>query len=56
MSVNFIFNNGESKRVDKPLANLLETKGMGNIEGEKAKDDSPPLNKASKQVKRRSKK
>jgi hypothetical protein len=55
MSVIFIFNNGESKRIDKPLANLLVSKGMGSIEGE-AKDDAPPLNKASKQVKHRSKK
>jgi hypothetical protein len=57
MSVNFIFNSGESKRLDKPLANLLNSKGMGHIEGEvTAKEDKPPLNKASKVVKRRSKK
>jgi len=31
--ITFKFNNGESKRLDKPLANLLASRGEGTIEG-----------------------
>ena len=59
MLVLFNFNNGESKRLDKPLANLLASRGDGKIadhEGIQKKAFEPPLNKEDKVIKRRAKK
>jgi hypothetical protein len=55
MQVLFNFNNGESKRLDKPLANLLASRGDGEIANHE-KNIKPPADKSDKVIKRRSKK
>lgn len=48
----FKFNSGEVKDLDKPLANVLQTRGQGKIiEGEK--EITPEDNKENKQVRKR---
>jgi hypothetical protein len=58
MMVKFNFNNGESKRLDKPLANLLASRGEGHIDGFEGveKQVIVPENKEDKVIKRRAKK